>query len=173
MPSFPSGWSRTTCDHIAQRSGILGSNGAMSAGDGRTTEPRIRISQRGGGNARCSDSRAPAPRRSSSRPMLPSTTPSTSNVISLQPKRTACYALRRWTRGGPQPQLPNNCRGADASRSTCGDVTKPPPLVLGPGHLGAIVSVVTAKPREADYYRNRLAHFTSLSHLTVEVTHQS
>lgn len=44
---------------------------------------------------------------------------------------------------------------------------------LGPGHLGAIVSVVTAKPREADYYRNRLARFTSLSHLTVEVTHQS
>ena len=22
---------------------------------------------------------------------------------------TACYALRRWTRGGPQPQLPGNC----------------------------------------------------------------
>ena len=44
---------------------------------------------------------------------------------------------------------------------------------LGPGHLGAIVSVVTAKLREADYYRSRLARFTSLSHLTVEVTHQS
>ena len=44
---------------------------------------------------------------------------------------------------------------------------------LGPGHLGAIVSVVTAKPREADYYRSRLARFTSLSHLTLEVTHQS
>ena len=42
---------------------------------------------------------------------------------------------------------------------------------LGPGHLGAIVSVVTAKPREANYYRSRLARFTSLSHLTVEVTH--
>jgi len=44
---------------------------------------------------------------------------------------------------------------------------------LGPGHLGAIVSVVTAQPREAEYYRNRLARFASLSHLTVEVTHQS
>jgi Co/Zn/Cd efflux system component len=44
---------------------------------------------------------------------------------------------------------------------------------LGPGHLGAIVSIVTSKPREADYYRDRLARFTSLSHLTVEVTHQS
>jgi cation diffusion facilitator family transporter len=44
---------------------------------------------------------------------------------------------------------------------------------LGPGHLGAIVSVVTAQPRDVDYYRRRLARFPSLSHLTVEVTHQS
>jgi cation diffusion facilitator family transporter len=44
---------------------------------------------------------------------------------------------------------------------------------LGPGHLGAIVSVVTARAREADYYRSRLARFASLSHLTVEVTHRS
>jgi hypothetical protein len=44
---------------------------------------------------------------------------------------------------------------------------------LGPGHLGAIVSVVTAQPREAGYYKSRLARFQSLSHLTVEVTHKS
>jgi cation diffusion facilitator family transporter len=44
---------------------------------------------------------------------------------------------------------------------------------LGPGHLGAIISVVTTKAREADYYRSRLARFTSLSHLTVEVLHKS
>jgi cation diffusion facilitator family transporter len=44
---------------------------------------------------------------------------------------------------------------------------------LGPGHLGAIVSVVTARAREADYYRSRLARFASLSHLPVEVTHKS
>jgi Co/Zn/Cd efflux system component len=44
---------------------------------------------------------------------------------------------------------------------------------LGPGHLGAIVSVVTAQPREANYYKSRLARFASLSHLTVEVTHKS
>ncbi len=43
---------------------------------------------------------------------------------------------------------------------------------LGPGHLGAIVSVVTAQPREVDYYKSRLARFRSLSHLTVEVTHR-
>jgi cation diffusion facilitator family transporter len=40
---------------------------------------------------------------------------------------------------------------------------------LGPGHLGAIISVVTSKGRDSDYYRNRLARFKSLSHLTVEV----
>jgi Co/Zn/Cd efflux system component len=44
---------------------------------------------------------------------------------------------------------------------------------LGPGHLGAIVSIVTAQPREVDYYKSRLARFRSLSHLTVEVTHKS
>ena len=44
---------------------------------------------------------------------------------------------------------------------------------LGPGHLGAIVSVITTRGREADYYRSRLARFTSLSHLTIEVTHKS
>ena len=40
---------------------------------------------------------------------------------------------------------------------------------LGPGHLGAIVSVFTAQAREANYYRERLSGFRSLSHLTVEV----
>jgi cation diffusion facilitator family transporter len=40
---------------------------------------------------------------------------------------------------------------------------------LGPGHLGAILSVVTAKPRDADHYRRLLRHFRNLSHVTVEV----
>jgi cation diffusion facilitator family transporter len=44
---------------------------------------------------------------------------------------------------------------------------------LGPGHLGAIISVVTTQAREANYYKSRLARFTSLSHLTVEVLHKS
>jgi cation diffusion facilitator family transporter len=44
---------------------------------------------------------------------------------------------------------------------------------LGPGHLAAIVSVITGQAREADYYRNRLAQFKSLSHLTVEVAHKA
>jgi cation diffusion facilitator family transporter len=40
---------------------------------------------------------------------------------------------------------------------------------LGPGHLGAIVSVCTEEPRGPDYYRAKLARFRSLSHLTIEV----
>lgn len=40
---------------------------------------------------------------------------------------------------------------------------------LGPGHLGAIVAVETALPRDATFYRTRLARFPTLSHLTVEV----
>jgi cation diffusion facilitator family transporter len=40
---------------------------------------------------------------------------------------------------------------------------------LGPGHLGAIVSVTTTGSREAAHYRRRLAKFADLSHVTVEV----
>jgi cation diffusion facilitator family transporter len=41
---------------------------------------------------------------------------------------------------------------------------------LGPGHLGAIISVVTRTARDADFYRTRLtSQWSSLSHLTVEV----
>jgi cation diffusion facilitator family transporter len=40
---------------------------------------------------------------------------------------------------------------------------------LGPGHLGAIVSVATTTAREAAHYRQRLARFADLSHVTVEV----
>jgi cation diffusion facilitator family transporter len=40
---------------------------------------------------------------------------------------------------------------------------------LGPGHLGAIVSIGTREARGPDYYRAKLARFRSLSHLTIEV----
>ena len=40
---------------------------------------------------------------------------------------------------------------------------------LGPGHLGAILCVVTPTEKNADYYRAKLARFRSLSHLTIEV----
>jgi cation diffusion facilitator family transporter len=41
---------------------------------------------------------------------------------------------------------------------------------LGPGHLGAVVSVVTGKPRDAAFYRASLSRFKALSHVTIEVT---
>jgi cation diffusion facilitator family transporter len=44
---------------------------------------------------------------------------------------------------------------------------------LGPGHLGAILSVATTKPRDAGHYRRLLRHFRNLSHVTVEVQQQT
>ena len=40
---------------------------------------------------------------------------------------------------------------------------------LGPGHLGAILTVATARQRRPDYYRQLLDRFRSLSHVTVEI----
>ena len=40
---------------------------------------------------------------------------------------------------------------------------------LGPGHLGAILSVATAHQRGVDFYRARLGQFRTLSHVTIEV----
>lgn len=40
---------------------------------------------------------------------------------------------------------------------------------LGPGHLGAILSIVTAQTRDVAFYRSALKGFSGLSHLTVEV----
>jgi cation diffusion facilitator family transporter len=42
---------------------------------------------------------------------------------------------------------------------------------LGPGHLGAIVSVVTARQHGPEHYHRLLARFHTVSHLTVEVRH--
>jgi cation diffusion facilitator family transporter len=43
---------------------------------------------------------------------------------------------------------------------------------LGPGHLGAILSVATQRPRGADYYQSLLKRFRALSHVTVQVQQQ-
>ena len=40
---------------------------------------------------------------------------------------------------------------------------------LGPGHLGAIVSVCPKEGRTADYYRAKLARYRALSHVTIEI----
>ena len=42
---------------------------------------------------------------------------------------------------------------------------------LGPGHLGVIVAVATDTPRDAAFYRARLADVPALSHVTIEVQH--
>jgi len=42
---------------------------------------------------------------------------------------------------------------------------------LGPGHLGAILSVTTSHPHQPDHYRARLRRFSVLSHITIEVSH--
>jgi cation diffusion facilitator family transporter len=41
---------------------------------------------------------------------------------------------------------------------------------VGPGHLAAIVSVVTRGERPANYYREQLARYKVLSHVTLEVS---
>ena len=43
---------------------------------------------------------------------------------------------------------------------------------LGPGHLGAIVSIATSKQNSPAFYRDKLSHFRSLSHLTIEVENE-
>ncbi|RAK56301.1 CDF family Co(II)/Ni(II) efflux transporter DmeF [Phenylobacterium soli] len=40
---------------------------------------------------------------------------------------------------------------------------------LGPGHLGAILSVLTRSDRREDFYRAKLKAFPALSHITVEI----
>jgi cation diffusion facilitator family transporter len=43
---------------------------------------------------------------------------------------------------------------------------------LGPGHLGAILSVATEQQRGPEYYQSLLSRFGALSHITVQVQHQ-
>jgi cation diffusion facilitator family transporter len=43
---------------------------------------------------------------------------------------------------------------------------------LGPGHLGAIISVATRQERGPNYYQALLSRFRALSHVTVEVQRQ-
>jgi cation diffusion facilitator family transporter len=40
---------------------------------------------------------------------------------------------------------------------------------IGPGHLAAAITLVTARPRPPDYYKRRLADLEQLSHVTIEV----
>ena len=69
----------------------------------------------------------------------------------------------------PDPRMAEKVRGlieADGDRVTDLHLWR-----LGPGHLGAIVCVATTGERKAADYRQRLARFADLSHVTVEVQH--
>jgi cation diffusion facilitator family transporter len=85
------------------------------------------------------------------------------------------YGLVRDTGGilldmNPDPRLTSRLRQeieADGDRLTDLHVWR-----LGPGHLGAVLSVVTGKDRRPEDYRRRLRHFPTLSHVTVEVQPQ-
>src|SRR5205807_9983 len=82
------------------------------------------------------------------------------------------YALIRDTGGvlldmTPDPSMAENIRMAierDGDRLCDLHLWR-----LGPGHIGAIVSIATAMPRAPAFYRERLAPFRSLSHVTIEV----
>jgi cation diffusion facilitator family transporter len=43
---------------------------------------------------------------------------------------------------------------------------------LGPGHLGAILSIATQRQRGPEYYQSLLDQFRGLSHVTVQVQHR-
>jgi cation diffusion facilitator family transporter len=70
----------------------------------------------------------------------------------------------------PDPRIAEKVRNAIESEGD--QVTDLHLWRLGPGHLGAIVSVATSGAREAAHYRQRLVRFADLSHVTVEVQHR-
>ena len=82
------------------------------------------------------------------------------------------YALIRDTGGvlldmTPDPNMAENIRMAierDGDRLCDLHLWR-----LGPGHIGAIVSIATAMPRAPTFYHQRLAAFRALSHVTIEV----
>jgi putative transposase len=77
----------------------LGLERLHERGRWRNNRAEIRIRQPDDGSARCNASRALALRRNFSQPTPPFATSSTSNAISYQLNRTACYAPLRVARG--------------------------------------------------------------------------
>jgi cation diffusion facilitator family transporter len=67
----------------------------------------------------------------------------------------------------PDRRMADNLRRMiEAEGDTLGDLHL---WRLGPGHLGAIVTVITQELRGPEYYRAKLARFRALSHLTIHV----
>jgi Co/Zn/Cd efflux system component len=67
----------------------------------------------------------------------------------------------------PDRRMTDNIRGAIESEGD--QIADLHVWRLGPGHLGAILSVVTPTDRRESFYRAKLGRFRSLSHLTIEV----
>ncbi len=44
---------------------------------------------------------------------------------------------------------------------------------IGPGHFAAILSIATSEPENPHHYKTLLGHIHGLSHITIEVNHQS
>lgn len=82
------------------------------------------------------------------------------------------YGLVRDTGGilldmNPDPRLAASVRATIEEDGDC--LTDLHLWRLGPGHLGAILAVATARQRGTEFYRQRLARFRTLSHVTIEV----
>lgn len=63
--------------------------------------------------------------------------------------------------------LPNEIRAA--VESSANRITDLHVWQLGPGHHGAIISLVSDAPMPPSHYREKLAHLDELSHVTIEV----
>jgi cation diffusion facilitator family transporter len=82
------------------------------------------------------------------------------------------YGLIRDTGAILLDRIPDRRLASDLRRTIESDGSKLADLHLwrlGPGHLGAILSVCPQERRSAGYYREKLARFSSLSHLTIEI----
>jgi hypothetical protein len=116
--------------------------------------PRIRISQPDDGSARCNASRALALRRNSSQPTPPCTTSSTSNAISYQLNRAACYAPLRGPRGARSLRPLEVPHSNPASRRSFDNVSTPVRLITD---LGAVAIDPTMGRCDRCAYRRRAA----------------
>jgi cation diffusion facilitator family transporter len=82
------------------------------------------------------------------------------------------YGLIRDTGAILLDRIPDRRLANDLRQAIESDGTKLADLHLwrlGPGHLGAILSVYPTERRSSNYYRAKLARFSSISHLTIEI----
>ncbi|WP_353646820.1 CDF family Co(II)/Ni(II) efflux transporter DmeF [Mesorhizobium sp. WSM2239] len=71
----------------------------------------------------------------------------------------------------PGEDLPNAIR--EVVETEGGSITDLHVWQLGPGHHGAIVSLVASEPKAPSHYREKLAQIATLSHVTIEVEEEA